>query len=183
VIKRLLILTIVLSLIVPAFISRTPVLAQEGTWQVGFHLYLLTDFYHGTSVTLDAVKTVTQTPQGRIKSAQYDIDIHGSPSAWIFNATGVLVPEDPDWLSVSRDLNWAGLDATVDLYDSVSNTTMPVEIHAYLWDTSEVYLENGVYMRQARLEGAITHPGRTINLSPAHPYRAEGYIFSTRPLK
>jgi hypothetical protein len=54
----------------------------------------------------------------------------------------VEVPLDYDWLAVSNDLGWAGLDTVISVYDRISNSYVPLEVHVSLFATFRAF-ENG----------------------------------------
>jgi hypothetical protein len=74
----------------------------------------------------------------------------------------VNVPVDPDYLSVSRDLGWAGLDATVTLFDAAKNRDVTVDVHLSLFAVSGVTRQDGRYVRTAR--AAADLPGSPFGL-------------------
>jgi len=75
--------------------------------------------------------------RGRLQSSRFEILTSGNvPAGTVSTDIGpvtVNVPGDPDELSVSRDLGWAGLDASVALVDETVGHTVPVDIHLSLF--------------------------------------------------
>jgi hypothetical protein len=101
---------------------------------------------------------------------------------------GVLIAEDwidvvgdPDLMTVSDDLGWAGIDNTVSLLDRNSGTMVRVEFHVYWWAIEPVFDKNNVTKaRMARVEGTIRvygPKGFTVTLPGYYPSTSDVHIF------
>lgn len=102
---------------------------------------------------------------------------------------GVLIAEDwidvvgdPDRMSVSQDLGWAGIDTTVSLLDRNSGQMVRVEFHVYWWATGDEYHSDAISTaRPARAEGRIKVGGPngfTIQLPAYYPSSSDVLIFT-----
>jgi hypothetical protein len=116
--------------------------AGSGGWQQGF--VLKTD--RATACGLQGggfrITEITATKsfdaRGRLQSSRFEILATSgvTPAGTVSTDIGpvtVDVPVDPDYLSVSRDLGWAGLDAHVSLPDAAVGHPVPVDVHLSLF--------------------------------------------------
>jgi hypothetical protein len=86
----------------------------------------------------------------------------------------VTVPLDPDWLEVSDDLGWGGLDADVQVYDAISNSYVGVRINLDVYATGPIHVvtKGGylpIYTRDgSAFRGQIVTPVCTIPFNSAN---------------
>ena len=144
--RRLSVLVAVLAGIVVIPVGHASATPSSG-WTEGFTL--ATDdavncgLQGGGFRTAQINATKTFDADGRVVSSTFEVFVQtgnratGTIAAQI-GPVVVDVPIDPDYLSVSEDLGWAGLDATIDLPESVSGTDEPAEIHLSLFAISGV---------------------------------------------
>ncbi len=100
------------------------------------------------------------------------------------------VPIDPDYLEVSEDLGWGGLDAVVwveqrtrwfDPARPPETRMVPVEIHLDLYHTARSsFYRDGFFYRQADVRGTITIDGYQFGfaLPNDHFRRESGHNFT-----
>jgi hypothetical protein len=96
----------------------------------------------------------TYDANGRVVSSTFELLARSGiiPANIVSTEIGpvvVDVPIDPDYLSVSRDLGWAGLDASVTLFDAAKNRTVPVDVHLSLFAVSGTTMQDGRFVRTA----------------------------------
>ena len=162
------------------------VVAQEGEvyyegFDVGHHGGHNIGSYHAN---VHAVKHVNG--DWRQSDVHLDAGWGGDPPWQIryYVDTTFTVPEDADWLEVSEDLGWAGLDVEVwipmevrtctpTILDECTSTTETVlaSIHLSGFADRPATQEGGEYHRYAAFTGTVTIGNRTFN-------GAWGYNFS-----
>lgn len=159
--------------------------AQESAWQEGATLVTGTCGIQGGGyriVNINALKSVDRSVPSRTSNFQIYVTSGVTPANTVNTLIGpvtVAVPIDPDYLSVSRDLGWAGLDATVSLYDSAVQANVTVAVHLQWTANSGVTQEGNLYKRNATITGTVTLKDRDYLLACVK----SGYIFSTREPK
>jgi hypothetical protein len=90
----------------------------------------------------------------------------------------VEIPLDYDWLAVSNDLGWAGLDTVVSVYDRISNSYVPLEVHVSLFATFRAYENADRFQRNSLFPTAsLSTPGCSLH-SVSAPSGNRAYIFS-----
>lgn len=94
----------------------------------------------------------------------------------------IPMPGDPDWIAVSDDLGWAGIDTTVSLLDRNSGEMVDVELHIYWWAYSSYFARNpSTQARQATVEGSITvHGPRGFTIELPNAYGTVADVFTFR---
>jgi hypothetical protein len=98
----------------------------------------------------------------------------------------VVLQEDPDELSVSRDLGWGGLHGWAIVHNQCDNNReMLMEFNVDLFANAPyVYDEStGLFTREARLTGTISIDGEVFwdfSREPAGDYREFAHTFGTR---
>ena len=106
----------------------------------------------------------------------------------------VILGGDPDWLEVSEDLGWGGLDGIVWVqqrridcwFNSSGNRvcgreyvqTVPVEIHLALWANRRYSYSNGYFVRPAEVRGTVKIGTQLIRMSMQYGIFASGYNFT-----
>ncbi|MBK8023086.1 MAG: hypothetical protein IPK19_17090 [Chloroflexi bacterium] len=144
-----------------------------------------------TSVEINAVKQV----EGSFRQSTVHITANfGGEPLWqvryALDAT-FTVPDDPDWLEVSDDLGWGGMDAEVQVPIQVTRCTdvvggncttttemTLVRIHLSAWANQGVTQTNGEYRRPASFYGSVSIGSKTF------PYNgAWGHNFADRYLQ
>lgn len=134
-------------------------------------------------VMLNANKIVDRANRTKVSSLDLYLTKGIKPANLVYVLIGpdtVTVPGDADNLSVSRDLGWAGLDTSVQVYDAATQTTVTADLHVAWFAKSGVINDGGFYKRLATVSGTIT-VGSYNFLLPACV--KDGYIFSTREPK
>lgn len=158
-VKRLVkigLVTLVVLMLVPLVVT-----AADDFYNEGMYVYLRrghTIAY--TALDLNAVKEV----RGDSKVSVVYIDYNG-PGAGLNRVVineQVTLPGDPDWLEVSNDLGWAGLDRTVWMTDQTSGQKVQVRIHLDLYANSATFSDNAAFFRRADVQGWVRIGGRTI---------------------
>ena len=156
--RRLLVLCLIVSSI---WVLAVPAQAQDTAWYEGVQLRF-TDGFKSTFyiVELRATKLV----DGDYRASQIEIYINGVDGIVPWVQETVVVPGDPDALSVSGDLGWGGLHTTVMVTDQRTGATLPMTIHldqfaiaSYEYDPS---MGTGMFVRSADARGYIEFPGR-----------------------
>jgi hypothetical protein len=109
--------------------------------------------------------------------------------------TVVRLPGDPDWLEVSNDLGWGGLDGAVWVqrrtrtYHSYfpctyteTAETVPVEIHLNVVARSGYAFDGTNYIRRGDVQGTVTLGNDAFTFVPGYNVRVsqDGYTFSNR---
>jgi hypothetical protein len=156
--RALLILTcLVVTVLIPA---GRAVAGTSGGWTEGFTLSIdpaiNCGLQGGGFRFADVTATKTFDGDGSVTASTFDVFLQTGghvPTTTITSQIGpvlVDVPIDPDFLSVSTDLGWAGLDASVVLHDSISDADVPVEIHLSLFAVTGVTQQGGQFQRDAR---------------------------------
>ena len=187
---------LILALVVLALLAAPmPVTAQAGVtydrW--GAHLWgWQGDFpYVGDQQYIDfwAFRDTTYVP-GQVPSVHSMMRLHllgpgGATDGVLIAEDWIDVPGDPDWMSVSDDLGWAGIDTTVYLLDRNHGQMVRVDMHVYWWAIVPEFMGNEVTrVRMARVEGwmRVYGPhGFTIRLPRYYPSTSDVKIF-THPL-
>jgi hypothetical protein len=141
--------------------------ASSGGWQEGFVLKpdraTACGLQGGGFRITEITATKSFDSRGRVQSSRFEfratsgITPAGTVSADIGPVT-VDVPGDPDYLSVSRDLGWAGLDASVSLMDKAVGHAVPVEIHLSLFAIGGVTRTGDRFQRPASTPTFPTGP-------------------------
>ena len=187
--RRLLVLLLLLSLLA---VSLTPVQAQSNVFRAAAHVlawehggpaqpgdqYLDLLVYRDTTFRIGVEPTL---------ASRFDLHLLGPGGATdgvLLAEVGVLMPDDPDWISVSDDLGWAGIDTIVPMLDRNSGEMVDVELHVYWWallPTDTNASEFVITARPSRVEGSITVHGPrgfTIELPDAYAAFKDIRIFS-----
>jgi hypothetical protein len=118
----------------------------------------------------DIAATKSFAADGDLISSSFTVTVTSGiiPANTISTSIGpvdVDVPVDPDYLSVSRDLGWAGLDASVSLHDAATDRDVPVDIHLSLFAVTGTTEDAGVFARGARAASDL--PGTPFGLFTA----------------
>jgi hypothetical protein len=130
--------------------------AQQTGWDEGFTLStdraINCGIQGGGFRITDITATKSFDANGNLSSSSFEIFVNSGiiPANTTSTSIGpvdVDVPVDPDYLSVSRDLGWAGLDASVSLHDAATNSNVPVDIHLSLFAVSGTTEQAGVFAR------------------------------------
>ena len=106
----------------------------------------------------------------------------------------VTLAGDSDWLEVSKDLGWGGLDGIVwvqqrriDCWFNQSGSrvcgaeyveTVPVEIHLSLWANRRFTYSNGYFVRPSMVKGSVKIADWLIVMSMQQGIFASGYNFT-----
>ncbi|MCL4251952.1 MAG: hypothetical protein KJ065_27620 [Anaerolineae bacterium] len=169
-------LSVLLLLAAPAMVQATPV-RYEGIY---LHEWPRREPF---GVEITATKMIAGGYRQSLVNIQY---IHAVTCYYPrFNET-VVLQEDPDELSVSRDLGWGGLHGWAIVHDQCSNTDMLMEFHVDLFaNTPAVNVDpaTGYYTREARLTGYILLNGEIywdFSQEPHGDYHEYAYSFSSR---
>jgi len=187
--RRHIVLLLILSLVfVP--LAAVPVQAQANVLRVAAHFWAIEDrtgFKLGDqSVDLMAYRDTTFGLGGVVSQGSffrlYMLGPGGAADGVLIMESAVPLPGDPDWISVSDDLGWAGIDTTVPLLDRNSGELVEVEIHVYWWAETETLPRsvNG-RTRGARVEGTITVHGPrgfTVTLPDSYELTWNSEIFT-----
>lgn len=147
--------------------------------------------YSGDQQYLDfwAFRDTTYVP-GQTPSVHSMMRLHllgpgGASNGVLIAEDWIDVPGDPDRMTVSDDLGWAGIDTRVWLLDRNSGQMVRVEFHVYWWATEPERMCNDVTRcRPARVEGWIRvygPKGFTIRLPEYYPSLSD-LIIITHPL-
>ncbi|MBX3080549.1 MAG: hypothetical protein KF716_02875 [Anaerolineae bacterium] len=161
-----------------------PVSAQEA-WQEGAYLTfnacgLQSSGYRVAELT--ATKSIDRTVPSRTSNftlyMESGVRIVHQVSTLIGPVT-VPVPIDVDYLSVSRDLGWAGLDGSVVVFDAANNENVTVDVHLQWVANAGVVQQGSLYKRAATITGTLTLRG----FNWLSPCGLSGYIYSTREPK
>ena len=190
--RRMFVLLLLLSL--SAF-SLAPAQAQSNVFRVGAHLLAwengvanqVGDQYIDLLVYKDT--TFRIGPEGPEQTRGSLFDLHmlgpgGATGGILIAEDAVPMPDDPDWISVSDDLGWAGIDTIVPLLDRNSGEMVDVELHVYWWALLPGIDFNNAFVvtsRPARVEGTITVHGPrgfTIELPDHYTLIQDMRIFS-----
>ncbi len=187
--RRLLVLLLLLSLFA---VSLAPVQAQSNVFRAAAHVlarehgvpaqpddqYLDLLVYRDTTFRIGVEPTLTS------RFNLHMLGPGGATDGILIAENAVPMPDDPDWISVSDDLGWAGIDTIVPMLDRNSGEMVDVEIHVYWWallPTAAGDNEFVITSRPARVEGTITVHGPrgfTIELPDAYAAYQDIRIFS-----
>lgn len=181
-------IVLLVALLFTVLMFAPPAAAQEVTWTDGAYLNI------GPSAcglqgggfnlaTLNASKRVDRVNRTRVSTLDVYLSNGITPAHLIYTQIGpvtVGVPGDPDTLSVSRDLGWAGLDTSVPAFDAATQTTVMVDIHLSWLANGSVVQEGDLYKRPATVTGTVVANQHNFTM-PACGKTA--YIFSTREPK
>jgi hypothetical protein len=133
--------------------------AQPSGWNEGFTLStdrsINCGIQGGGFRITDINATKSFDADGNLTSSSFEIFvtsgiIPANTTSTLIGPVDVDVPVDPDYLSVSSDLGWAGLDATVSLHDAATNADVPVDIHLSLFAVAGTTQAGGASSREAR---------------------------------
>ncbi len=190
--RRTFVLLLLLSL---SAVSLAPAQAQSNVFRVGAHVLAWEnavpdqagDQYLDLLVYKDTIFRLG--PEGPEQTRVSHFDLHmlgpgGATGGVLIAEDAVPMPDDPDWISVSDDLGWAGIDTIVPLLDRNSGEMVDVEIHVYWWGLLPVDDADNVFVmskRPARIEGTITVHGPrgfTIELPDHYTLIQDMRIFS-----
>jgi|GEM_PF-1866860 len=195
--KRFLFISLVVCCLI-AIVPLTVVAQEGGCTDVAYHEGLVFGGVGGNNIGLYRYEIWgRKTVDGDWAESQLHVFISG-PTVWdpvnLELILGVRVDDwvtlegDPDWLEVSCDLGWAGLDTVVEVYDQTSDSYLPLEIHVDLYGKTGNYDYDGsmYFVRDAKPYGTIDMPGFSYSISyadgpvpPGH-IRAGGQNFSTQ---
>jgi hypothetical protein len=182
-------LIMIVALLCAGFAPASPALAQD-MWQDGAAFLYDTKASGGCglqgggyiAINMKATKTIDR--QNRTRSAEIELFIKtGNPGGvtTLIGPTVVQVPIDVDYLSVSRDLGWAGVDASVPLYDAATQATIMVDIHFQWFANAGVTQDGAGYKRGAYPSGTLGLKGGGYNFSQhTNPCGRTAFIFSSR---
>jgi hypothetical protein len=160
-------------------LAALPAAAQAPAGREGVHVELSRGFTIGNiQVQLHAVKLVD--------GAYRQSEVHFVYNSFVYSVDETfVVPIDADYLEVSRDLGWGGLDATVWVTRTNNQTgeqeEVPLVLNLDLYATQRRSSYDGTYFsRAADVRGTITLAGNVIDFSwPLGPANSEsGYNFS-----
>jgi hypothetical protein len=179
---------LVVALLFTVLTMAPPAYAQEATWTEGAYLNIgpgACGIQGGgfNLATLTASKFVDRVNRTRVSDVNLYLTNGITPANLVYTLIGpvtVGVPGDPDNLSVSRDLGWAGLDTSVSVFDFATNTTVMVDIHLSWLANGSVVQEGNLYKRPATVTGTVVANQHNFTM-PACGKTA--YIFSTREPK
>lgn len=167
--KRFLFVFVILCLVVA--VAPLAVIADEGVCNdVAYHegIFVSASIHGGkisagSSLLIEARKTVDgdwRESVVHLRISQYN---EWEPARNLDIDATFVVPIDPDWLEVSCDLGWGGLDTVVEVYDRANNRMVPVEIHLDLYGLGDYWYEESTYYfkRDAAqgLRGYVSIPG------------------------
>jgi hypothetical protein len=154
---KIILVTLVLLMLLPLTVSAV----ADDRYNEGFYIYLRRGTNEAyTALDLNAVKEVRGSTSTSILYINYDGPGAGGTRVRIVEQ--ITLPGDPDWLEVSADLGWAGLDRTVWMTNQTTGQPVRVRIHVDLYATSPTYSDNAAYFRRADVQGWVRIDGRTI---------------------
>lgn len=178
-------------LILLALALPVVVVAEPYAYAEGIHVA----FNEGHHQSIDAEIHATKWVEGNWRQSEihirydyafYDGERHIDQT--------VILDGDPDWLEVSEDLGWGGLDGIVwvqqrridcQFNDSGGRDcgaeyvqTVPVEIHLALWADRPFTYSDGYFVRPSMVNGTVKIDDRLIVMSVHQGIFASGYNFT-----
>ena len=188
--KRLFRVSLFAFAIVALLLPISAATAEAPAYYEGITLHLGDGWsWHWYDINLRATKLV----DGDYRSSTVELNFSGPVTRGYgrmeINAV-FTVPIDPDYLEVSEDLGWGGLDAVVwveqrtrwfDPARPPETSMVPVEIHLELYYLAHnSFYRDGFFYRQADVRGTLTIDGRQYGFAlPNEYFRTEsGYNFS-----
>ena len=155
--------------------------ARDRAWREGVYF---TEWNRRTLFQVEI--TATKLVDGRYRESLVNI-VYDHPITCYyprFNET-VVLHEDPDELSVSRDLGWGGLHGWAMVTNICDGQEMLLEFHVDLFANQPYTYDatSGYFTRESRLTGYIMIDGEVFwdfSREPAGDYHEIAHSFSTR---
>jgi hypothetical protein len=157
--RELLLATALMGLVIVPGVPAAASPAAPRGWSEGFHLAIDPSINCGIQgggfkiAAIDATKTFDGW--GHLQSSRFELFLEAGGHVPTFTISAFVgpqvfdVPIDPDYLSVSSDLGWAGLDASVVGHDAVSAADVPRDIHLSVFAVTGSQHVDGVFERTA----------------------------------
>ncbi len=186
--RHALLLLILFASLLPHF---SPLAAQDSaeTWVDGFSLVIdpSDTLFSNTAILVGHLQRAGERENPQTLYAALEIALHCEtihlgeilPTVHIPLQT-VEIPVDYDYLAVSDDLGWAGLDMIVSVYDTISNSYVPLEIHLSLFATFGASEHADAFQRTSLFPTASLRTQDCSLHSVAAPSGNRAHIFSTR---